>query len=316
MRNWIKFLGLPINATYPLYSHSSQQSARCAALLKAMGKRGHVKYFHLHLISDSTGETIQAVARAVCAQFVEAQPIEHNYGLVRGKKALERALVALREEPGPVMYSILDDELRADLHKICDSLAVPCLSVLDPFVSQLAPYLQVELGGKPGSQHAMDTDYFRRINALNYTIQHDDGQSQNDLNEADIIVTGVSRTSKTPTCIYLANRGYKAANIPLVPGVAPPVEMLEARHPLVVGLINSPERLRAIRRNRLLTLNEESETDYVDPDLIRSEIAEARRLFARHNWPVIDVSRRSVEEIASAILNLYQEHEKTRAARA
>jgi len=271
-----------------------------------------MKYFHLHLISDSTGETIQAVARAVCAQFVEAQTVEHIYGLVRSKKALDRAIEAVKQDPGPVMYSILDDALRSQLHEVCDSLAVPCLSVLDPFVKQLAPYLQVEVSGKPGSQHIMDSDYFRRINALNYTIQHDDGQSQNDLADADIILTGVSRTSKTPTCIYLANRGYKAANVPLVPGVTPPSELMELKRPLIVGLINSPERLRAIRRNRLLTLNEESETDYVDPDLIRSEIAEARRLFARQQWPVIDVSRRSVEEIASAILNLYQEHERQR----
>ena len=165
-----------------------------------------MKYFHLHLISDSTGETIQAVARAVCAQFVEAQTVEHIYGLVRSKKALDRAIEAVKQDPGPVMYSILDDALRSQLHEVCDSLAVPCLSVLDPFVKQLAPYLQVEVSGKPGSQHIMDSDYFRRINALNYTIQHDDGQSQSDLADADIILTGVSRTSKTPTCIYLANR--------------------------------------------------------------------------------------------------------------
>ena len=274
-----------------------------------------MKYFHLHLVSDSTGETIQAVARAVCAQFVGAQPVEHIYGLVRGKKALTRVLRELEENPGPVMYSILDEGLRGELHQLCDRLAVPCLSVLDPFVKQMAPYLNVEISGKPGGQHAMDTDYFRRINALNYTIQHDDGQSQNDLDEADIILTGVSRTSKTPTCIYLANRGYKAANVPLVPGLEPPRELLEADRPLVVGLINSPERLRAIRRNRLLTLNEESETEYIDPDLIRTEIAEARRLFARQQWPVIDVTRRSVEEIASAIINLYHEHDKVRGAR-
>ena len=271
-----------------------------------------MKYFHLHLISDSTGETIQAVARAVCAQFVEAQAVEHIYGLVRGKKALDRVLREVQENPGPIMYSILDEGLRSALHEVADKLSVPCLSVLDPFVKQMAPYLNVEISGKPGSQHAMDTDYFRRINALNYTIQHDDGQSQGDLDEADIILTGVSRTSKTPTCIYLANRGYKAANVPLVPGVDPPKELLEARKPLIVGLINSPERLRAIRRNRLLTLNEESETEYIDPDLIRAEIAEARRLFARQQWQVIDVTRRSVEEIASAILNLHHEHEQTR----
>lgn len=271
-----------------------------------------VTYFHLHLISDSTGETIQAVARAVCSQFVDAQPVEHIYGLVRGKKALARVLEELNENPGPVMYSILDDGLRETLHATCAKLKVPCLSVMQPFVEQLAPYLNVEISNQPGRQHSMDTDYFRRINALNYTIQHDDGQSQDDLDEADIILTGVSRTSKTPTCIYLANRGIKAANVPLVPGMAPPEELLRATAPLVVGLTNSPERLQAIRRNRLLTLNEDSETEYIDPELIRSEIAEARRLFARQKWPIIDVTRRSVEEIASAIMNLYHEHEKTR----
>ncbi|CAI8222358.1 MAG: Putative pyruvate, phosphate dikinase regulatory protein [Alphaproteobacteria bacterium] len=268
--------------------------------------------FHLHLISDSTGETVQAVARAVCAQFVNAEPREHIYGLVRGKKALARALDEMEQNPGPVLYSILDDGLRSELHAACDKMGVPCLSLLQPFVNSLAPYLKVEIANKPGGQHAMDTDYFRRINALNYTIQHDDGQSQGDLNQADIVLTGVSRTSKTPTCIYLANRGYKAANVPLVPGMAPPAELLQAHHPLVVGLTNSPERLQAIRRNRLLTLNEGSETEYIDPELIRGEVAEARRLFARQKWPVIDVTRRSVEEIASAILNLYQEHEKAR----
>ena len=239
-------------------------------------------------------------------------PQEHIYGLVRGKKALARALGEMAENPGPVLYSILDEGLRSELHAACDKMGVPCLSLLQPFVNSLAPYLKVEIANKPGGQHALDTDYFRRINALNYTIQHDDGQSQGDLNEADIVLTGVSRTSKTPTCIYLANRGYKAANIPLVPGMAPPSELLEAHRPLIVGLTNSPERLQAIRRNRLLTLNEESETEYIDPELIRGEVAEARRLFTRQKWPVIDVTRRSVEEIASAILNLYQEHEKNR----
>ena len=179
-----------------------------------------------------------------------------------------------------------------------------------PVRQTIGPYLQVEVSGKPGSQHAMDGDYFRRINALNYTIQHDDGEP-NDLAEADIILAGVSRTSKTPTCIYLANRGYKAANV-LFAGRRAAIGINASDKTADRRPDQPPERLRAIRRNRLLTLNEESETDYVDPDLIRSEIAEARRLFARQQWPVIDVSRRSVEEIASAILNLYQEHERNR----
>ena len=266
-----------------------------------------MKYFHLHLISDSTGETIQAVARAVCAQFVEAQAVEHIYGLVRSKKALDRAVEAVTQDPGPVMYSILDDALRIQLHETCDRLGVPCLSVLDPFVKQLAPYLQVEVSGKPGSQHAMDSDYFRRINALNYTIQHDDGQSQNDLAEADIILTGVSRTSKTPTCIYLANRGFKVANIPIVIESPPPDLLYSLQNPLVVGLTTSPDRLIQIRRNRLLSLIQAPETDYVDQEAVTRELQYARRMFADNGWPVIDVTRRSIEETAAAVISIVNE---------
>jgi len=267
-----------------------------------------VTYFHLHLISDSTGETINAVAKAVCSQFIDTQAVEHAYGLVRGKKALARALESIKENPGPVMFSILDEELRNTLQNACDKMNLPCMSVLDPFVNALGAYLNAKISGKPGRQHTMDTDYFRRIAALNYTIQHDDGQSQGDLDEADIILTGVSRTSKTPTCMYLANRGIKAANVPLVPGIDPPQELLAARRPLVVGLTTSTERLVQIRKNRLMSLNEDSETEYVDPELIKTETAEARRLFARQKWPILDVTRRSIEEVASAILNLYQDH--------
>lgn len=265
------------------------------------------KYYHLHLISDSTGETINVVAKAVCAQFVGAHAIEHVYGLVRGKKPLTRAIASIEENPGPVMFSIIDAELRQTLERACNRLHIPCMSVLDPFVTTMGAYLNAEISGKPGSQHEMDTDYFKRIAALNYTIRHDDGQSQGDLDDADIILTGVSRTSKTPTCMYLANRGIKAANVPLVPGIDPPNELISATRPLIVGLTTSTERLMQIRKNRLLSMHEDSETEYVDPALIKHETAEARRLFARNNWPVIDVTRRSIEEIASAILNLYQE---------
>jgi len=268
-----------------------------------------VTYFHLHMISDSTGETVNALAKAVCAQFVDAQAVAHSYGLVRGQKALTRAISSVTENPGPVMYSILDADLRKKLQQACDQLNIPCMSVLDPFVTALGAYLNAEISGKPGGQHAMDTDYFRRIAALNYTIQHDDGQSQGDLDDADIILTGVSRTSKTPTCMYLANRGIKAANVPLVPGIAPPQELLDVRRPLVVGLTTSTERLVQVRKNRLMSLNEDAETEYVDPDLIKTETADARRLFARQKWPVLDVTRRSIEEVASAILNLYNDHE-------
>lgn len=264
--------------------------------------------FHLHLVSDSTGETVNALARAVCAQFENVKPMEHIYGLVRGEKQFERMLLNIQSYPGPVFFSIVDNRIRDRLEAACRELQVPCLSVLEPFVAAMASYLNQPITGKAGSQHLLDGDYFKRIGALNYTMMHDDGQSQGDLDDADIILAGVSRTSKTPTCMYLANRGLKAANVPLVPGVSPLTELLAARRPLIVGLTTSIDRLTQIRKNRLLSLNENTDTDYVDPDVVAKEITEAKRLFARQGWPVIDVTRRSIEEVAAIVLNLHQEH--------
>lgn len=262
--------------------------------------------FHLHLISDSTGETVNVVARAVCAQFEGTKPIEHIYGLVRSDKQLERALTNIDLYPGPVFFSIINQDLRLRLEAACARLHMPCFSVLDPFISPMASFLNVAISGKAGSKHALDQEYFERIAALNYTMMHDDGQSQGDLNDADIILTGVSRTSKTPTCMYLANRGFKAANVPLIPGIDPPQELLAVTKPLVVGLTTSMERLRQVRKNRLISLNEGTETDYVDPEIVREEIMAAKRLCARKGWPVIDVTRRSIEEVAAEVMNLYQ----------
>ncbi len=264
--------------------------------------------FHLHLVSDSTGETVNALARAVCAQFEDIKPIEHVYGLVRSDKQLERTLTNIDLYPGPVFFSIINPDLRERLEAACLKLHMPCFSVLDPFITPMANFLNLSISGKAGSKQNMDSEYFKRIAALNYTMMHDDGQSQGDLNDADIILTGVSRTSKTPTCMYLANRGFKAANVPLVPGIDPPAELLAVTKPLVVGLTTSIERLRQVRKNRLLSLNEETETDYVDPETVQREITQARRLCARKGWPVIDVTRRSIEEVAAAVMNLHQQY--------
>ena len=263
------------------------------------------RVFHLHLVSDATGETLNAVARAACAQFEDVRPIEHVYALVRGPKQLARAMAEIEQAPGLVMFTMVNEALRAELEARCAELAIPYLSVLDPVMGALGTYLGKESSHIPGSQHAMNAEYFGRIEALNYTMAHDDGQTAGDLDEADIILVGVSRTSKTPTCIYLANRGIKAANIPVVPQVPLPTDLEAATHPLIVGLTASPDRLVQIRKNRLLSLNEEKETDYVDRTAVSEEIAFARKLFNRQGWPVIDVTRRSIEETAAAVLNLY-----------
>lgn len=263
---------------------------------------GPAKIFHLHLVSDATGETINSVARACVSQFDQAQPIEHFWNLVRTERQLDMVLDGIRENPGLVMYTLVNDKLRGRLQDICRELAVPSISVLDPLINALGAYLGQQSQSKPGRQHALTAEYFGRIDAMDFALNHDDGQSAWGLHDADVILVGVSRTSKTPTCIYLANRGIKAANIPYVPGCPLPPELDQLTRPLVVGLTKDPERLVQIRRNRLRLLNQGDDTSYTDPEKVRDELLEARRLFTRKGWAVIDVSRRSIEETAAEVM--------------
>ncbi len=261
-------------------------------------------YFHVHLVSDSTGETLNAMSKAVCARFDDLLPIEHMYPLMRSQRQLDRVLGEVRSAPGMVIHTIVDRELRMALEAGCREVESPCIAALDPMTAALGRYLGAQLTTRIGVQHTLDTDYFNRIEALNYAIGHDDGQGGQDLESADVILVGVSRTSKTPTCIYLAHRGVRAANVPLVPGAEPPAKLLAATKPLIVGLLVSPDRLIQIRRNRLLSLNEGRESSYVDQEAVRQETIRARKLFEKNGWPVIDVTRRSVEETAAAVINL------------
>jgi regulator of PEP synthase PpsR (kinase-PPPase family) len=268
-------------------------------------------YFHLHLISDATGETLITVARAAAAQYVKVTPVEHMHPLVRTQKQLDRVLAEIEDQPGIVLYTLLQENLVARLEQKCRDLGVPYLSILGPVLHLFQAYLGAESTHKVGAQHTLNAEYFRRIDALNYTMLHDDGQLTDDLEEADVLLVGVSRTSKTPTSIYLANRGVKTANVPLVPGVplSPGIERL--KHPLIVGLYASPERVVQIRQNRLLSLKAHRDDDkYIDREAVAEEIAASRRLCARHNWPLIDVTRRSIEETAAAILALLGERRR------
>jgi hypothetical protein len=264
-------------------------------------------YFHVHLVSDSTGETLNAMAKAVVARFEGVIPIEHIYALVRSKKQLERVLQEIQSAPGVVLHTIVDKELRAQLEEGCRAMDMPTIAALDPLVAALSRYLGASLTTRVGAQHALDHEYFNRMEALNFAIAHDDGQNTQALEGAEVVLVGVSRTSKTPTCIYLAHRGVRAGNIPLVPGTEPPPGLFELKNPLIVGLTVSPDRLIQIRRNRLLTLKQDRESAYVEADSVRDETIRARRLFERQGWPTIDVTRRSVEETAAAVLNLLTE---------
>lgn len=263
--------------------------------------------YHLHLVSDATGETTHGVARACLAQFEGVEVIEHLWPMVRNKSQIDLVLRGIKDHPGAVIYTLVNERVRGALETECSRLKVPCISVLNPVIEGLGKFFQLKISGRPGTQHSLNAEYFSRIEAMNYVMTHDDGQSTWDLEEADIVLIGVSRTSKTPTSIYLANHfGIKTANVPIVPGLALPPALFELDNPFVIGLTASPERLIQIRKNRLLMLKQDEHTDYVDHENVKREIVEARKLFLKHGWNVIDVTRRSIEETAAAIFQLYQ----------
>ncbi len=268
-------------------------------------------YFHLHLVSDATGETLITVARAAAAQYVGVAPVEHLYPMVRSKKQLDLALSEIAESPGLVLYTLLEEDLIQALESKCRDLALPCMSVLGPVLRLFQSYLGAETIHRAGAQHVLNAEYFQRIDALNYTMFHDDGQHVEGLQDADVVLVGVSRTSKTPTSIYLANRGIKTGNVPLVPGVPLPPAVEKLTRPLVVGLYASPERIVQIRENRLLGLKAHRDDDrYIDKAAVAEEVAFSRRLCATHSWPSIDVTRRSIEETAAAVMKLLSERRR------
>jgi len=269
-------------------------------------------YFHLHLVSDSTGETLITVARAVAAQYTNVTPVEHVYPLVRSQKQLDRVISEIEEAPGIVLFTLLEKDLVAKLQSKCKEFNVPSLSIIGPVMQLFHAYLGAPTSGRVGAQHTLNAEYFKRIDALNYTMMHDDGQHVEGLDEADVILVGVSRTSKTPTSIYLANRGIRTANVPLVPGIPIPHQLETLTKPLVVSLHATPERLIQVRQNRLLSMGDKDNDTYIDRQAVADEVAFARRLSARHNWAQLDVTRRSIEETAAAVLKLYADRQRQR----
>lgn len=264
--------------------------------------------FHLHLVSDATGETLIAVSRAVAAQYDGVTSIEHLYPLVRTFVQLDRAITEIKAAPGIVLFTFVDPPLAQRLEAACKAIGAPCLSVLQPILDLFQAHLGAASSPRPGAQHMLNAHYFNRIEALNYTMTHDDGQMSENYEEADVVLIGVSRSSKTPTSIYLANRGIKTANIPLVPNVPLPKTIFSLKKPLIVGLLAAPERLILVRQNRLEALHALLDSSYVDPVAVTEEVVQSRKLFAHYGWPVIDVTRRSIEETAAAIIDLYKVH--------
>ncbi|WP_082733681.1 pyruvate, water dikinase regulatory protein [Polycladidibacter hongkongensis] len=270
-------------------------------------------YFNLHMVSDSTGETLMTVARATTAQYSNIAPVEHVYPLIRQDRQLEKVIADIEAAPGIVLYTLVESTFAQRLEKACKHIQVPCVNILDPVHQTLKSYLNVRATWRVGGQYVLDDHYFQRMEALNYTMMHDDGQLADDLEEADVVLVGISRTSKTPTCIYLANRGFKAANVPLVPDIDPPRSLKRLRNPVVVGLLASAERIRDIRQNRILSASPgERNERYVDRKLIAQEIAMCKRLCKENGWTMIDVTRKSIEESATEIIEVMR---KTRIER-
>jgi regulator of PEP synthase PpsR (kinase-PPPase family) len=266
--------------------------------------------FHLHLLSDSTGETLENIAKAALAQFDGTENVvKHFWPMVRSESHLDRILTDVAANPGLVLFTLVNRDTRRKLETRCRVLGLPAVAALDAVSDAMSNMLGQEAKARPGRQHVMDAAYFARVEAIQFTIAHDDGINAQNWEEADIVLAGVSRTSKTPTSIYLANRGYKTANIPIVPESPPPPILFQLKHPMVIGLVTSAERLIQVRRNRLLSLNQSPDTDYVDEEKVRAEVAHARRMFADNGWPVLDVTRRSIEESAAAIINLFNARE-------
>lgn len=261
---------------------------------------------HLHLVSDSTGETLEWVARAGIAQFDGVDAVKHYWPMVRTKPHLERIVEEIEKRPGMVLFTLVNGQVRMLLESRCRTLGIPAVAVLDPVIAGMSRVLGQTAQATPGRQHVINDAYFARVDAINYTLAHDDGQGAEDWEDADIVLAGVSRSSKTPTAIYLANRGYKVANIPLVRESPPPPALFDLQRPLIVGLTTATERLVAVRRNRVLALGADPTSSYVDPEHVAAEVAFARRIFADRGWPTIDVTRRSIEETAAEIINLHQ----------
>jgi regulator of PEP synthase PpsR (kinase-PPPase family) len=264
------------------------------------------KHFHLHLVSDASGETLTTMAKAAIVQLSGAKPNRHMHPLVRNPKQLATVLQHIEAAPGIVLYTLMNPNLAELLEARCQEVGVPCVAVLKPVIQAFESYLKMPSKAVIAGQHTLDAEYFRRIEAMNFTLAHDDSQRTEELDKADIVLIGASRTSKTPTSIYLANRGFKTANVSLVPNIPPPPSLKDLKGPYVVGLVASPERISEIRRNRMLSLNSNKFEDYVDADLIKEEMAFTKKLCMQNKWLLVDVTRKSIEETAASIIALYE----------
>jgi [pyruvate, water dikinase]-phosphate phosphotransferase / [pyruvate, water dikinase] kinase len=262
----------------------------------------------LHLVSPASGDLVEVMARSLVAQLADVAPVRHFWQMVRKSKDVEMVLAGVAEKRGFVLHTIIDGGLRQTLEDGCRSLDVPCMFLFEPFLGSIANHFGAELRQLASPRIVMDEAYSRRVEAMRYTLGHDDGLGQQDLEVADVVLLGVSRVTKTPTSMYLAHRGIKAANVSLVAGMPIPDTVVNAKKPLKVGLTLVPKKLAEIRRKRFDVPTQGNGNPYSDIDAVKDEVQEVRRMLARKGWPVIDVTSRSIDQTATMILDLLHRH--------
>ena len=262
----------------------------------------------IYLISDSTGETIDRIFLALKAQFENFKYEDHQFSFTRTKNQVLQILELVKKQNNPIiLYTIVDGELAKFLESETKKLNIPCFGVLGDLILNFSNLIHQKASHIPSGQHVLDDDYYNRIEAIQFTMNHDDGKSIDDLDKSDIVLLGASRTSKTPTSIYLANRGFKTSNIPLINENSIPKMLKEKTLSIcVVGLTTEPERLIDVRKNRMNTIKESHSTDYTNLEKIINEIENSKKTFKKYKWPIVDVTRKSVEETAASIIKIYE----------
>ena len=262
----------------------------------------------IYLISDSTGETIDRIFMALKAQFLNFEYEINQFSFTRTENQILKILDQAKKNKNPIiLYTIVNNKLAKFLTEESNKKKIPCFGVLGELISNFSKLLNQEASHEPSGQHVLNKEYYDRIEAIQFTMNHDDGNSIRDIEKSDILLLGVSRTSKTPTSIYLANRGYKVSNIPLVNEKSVPDKTKDVKFkPCIVGLTTEPERLYEIRKNRLTSLKEKESTEYINMKEIKKEIENSKKLFRKNNWPTIDVTRKSVEETAASIIKIIE----------
>ena len=264
------------------------------------------KIYQIYQVSDSTGETLDRIFLAIKAQFSNFDCKTIHYSFTRTENQIDKIISQSKTEQNIIiLYTIVDDNLSKYMAKETKKNNIPAFEVLGGLISDFSKLLKQEASRKPSGQHILDKEYYKRIEAVQFTISHDDGKIVSDLEKSDVILVGISRTSKTPTSIYLANRGYKVANIPLIPNKDVPIKLIERnKKTCVIGLICDPIRLSDVRRNRIQSMHENSPGDYTNEKKILNELENSKKLFKKYNWPTIDVTRKSVEETAASIIKI------------